>query len=148
MENGKNQSLNSTQKPRNEFVRESLMDLCTGLHLAVQPERIEFYCKALDDLTLTQLEHGFQIAKRHLGTFLPSVEQLRLWAESWRPAGFESERTFATKADLQRAGVKLRVTKAEIAEWLEAGKTAQNEHIAKLEADPEWCRKAKVQGWR
>jgi hypothetical protein len=125
-----------------------MTELSQGLGLNVPDERIKFYCAALDDLTPTQIEHGFQHAQRHLGTFLPSVEQLRQWAESWRPAGLEREWMHATKADLQRAGVRLRVTKAEIAEWLEVGKTTQNEHIAKLEADPEWCKKAKAQGWR
>lgn len=35
-------------------------------------------------------------------------------------------------------GRRLGITAAQVQEWLEAGKEAQNEHIAKLEADPEW----------
>ncbi len=39
------------------------------------------------------------------------------------------------------------VSKAEIAEWLEAGKEAQREYYAKLEADPKWQAEAERLGY-
>jgi len=108
------------------------------LGLKVSDDRIAFYSKALDDLTPTQIEHGFETARRHLGTFLPSVEQLRTWAESWRPHGPDPASAPPSRADLAAAGVTWRVSPEEIAQWLEAGKQAQRDHIAALERDPKW----------
>lgn len=41
------------------------------------------------------------------------------------------------KAQLTEAGIHLGITAIEIHEWLQAGKDAQLEHIAKLHDDPE-----------
>jgi hypothetical protein len=131
-----------------------ITDLAEGLGLNVPDQRMKFYCSALDDLTPVQIEHGFEIARRNLGTFLPSVEQLRQWSESWRPAGFEMPVPSAYRRpgfqaepeqigeaipeNLRKAAIQLRVSHEEIAEWLEAGKAAQKELYAKLAEDPEW----------
>lgn len=40
--------------------------------------------------------------------------------------------------DFERLGKRAGVTPEQVQEWLEAGKDAQREHLAKLAADPEW----------
>jgi hypothetical protein len=46
--------------------------------------------------------------------------------------------TAGYSSGIKQLGQRSGFSKAEIADMLEAGKETQNEHIAKLEADPEW----------
>lgn len=74
--------MTSSQK----FIAELMKELCKGIGVKVSAERVVFYCEHLDDLTETQLRYGFENASRNLGEFLPSVQHLREWCESFRPA--------------------------------------------------------------
>jgi len=51
----------------------------------IAAERVVLYCRALADIQEPQLLFAFEQALRHLGEFLPSVQALRGFAESWRP---------------------------------------------------------------
>lgn len=106
----------------------------------VSNERLELYCKALEDLSEHQLSHAFERALREVGDFIPSVHQLRRWSEESRSSEADRTREILTRDHLVKAAQKAKVTKEEIAEWLEAGKEKQREHIAKLHQDPEWHR--------
>ncbi len=120
------------------------------------------YCKGLDDIDIAALQHAFKQALRHLGDFMPSIGQIRTYAEELTPDPDEaSTREILARPDKpagwvplvtdQEAGkvahrlvgyVKEPVSKEEIAQWLEEGKQKQRDHIAKLEADPEWRKMA------
>src|SRR5262245_4590251 len=89
---------------RRALIVKWVTSLAKGLGPPVADERVRFYSEALDDLTPYQLEHGFQLAKRHMGEFLPPVEQVREWAESYRPAGYEQTVKPLEKGDLTEAG--------------------------------------------
>lgn len=125
-------------KARHGLISDYLSQLATAANLVLTDERRVLYCRALEDLTEVQLRHGFQLALKHLGAFLPTVEQIRIWSESWRPPDEQRDVRELTKQHLIAAGRKAGISSEEIRQWMDAGKEAQNEHIAKLEADPEW----------
>jgi hypothetical protein len=113
----------------------------------IPADRIALYCRALSDIGDKQLRYAFEQALKHLGEFLPSIEQLRTYAEQWVPVDpiAETRRILARDdkpTDWQALGSKSGVTAADVAKWLEEGKAAQREVIAELEADPEWRRMA------
>lgn len=124
-------------KSKQLLLAELLANLCRGISLEIPPERILFYCEALDDLSETQLRHGFALANRNIGEFLPSVAQLREWCESWRPPEPPPPPALE-KSDLVAAGNRLGVTHEQVMQWLEEGKRAQQQHYENLKADPAW----------
>lgn len=100
------------------------------------------YCRALKDIGESQLKYAFEEALKHLGQFLPSIEQIRTWAEQYKPVDPIAEtRRLLTRddkpPDWNELGRKNGITAGEIAQWLEEGKAKQRAHIAKLEADRE-----------
>lgn len=103
--------------------------------------RINLYAEALSDLTVGQLQHGFPIVLREVGEFLPSISQIRDACLTFRnqpevvmpPLEIPS-----TAEDYLVSRAKQHATHEEVMKCLEEGKRAQQEHIAKLKADPQW----------
>lgn len=103
----------------------------------VDPVRIVKYCNGLDDLTMPQLTHGFDLAQRNVGEFIPSVEKVREWSESLPKREFAS--TAISLRDMEKSRVKLKVSKEEIDSWLEQGRQrfmqSARDRKAELEAE-------------
>jgi hypothetical protein len=63
-----------------------LAQLATAIGQPLLNDRKALYCQGLNDIGLTPLRFAFDRALHNLGEFLPSIAQLREWAEEWRPA--------------------------------------------------------------
>ncbi len=173
------------EKRLNVFLVTHLTQLGMAIDQPPSDEKILLYRQGLADLSEDALKHGFDEALRHLGSFLPTIQQLREWSEAYRPTEPRQGRKFASVSDIDPAKCpagwtpeqvfaahltqeKLRAEahqreddrwsisvselrqeitnslankapmSAQTRDWLEAGREAQKEYQAKLEADPEW----------
>lgn len=90
MDNTKNptatESPEKIEKRRHALIANCLTQLGTALGQTIPAERVALYCRALTDIGEAQMKFAFDQALRHLGEFLPSVRDLRGYAENWRPA--------------------------------------------------------------
>lgn len=150
MENTKNHEASGspgrTGKPLHSFIGDLLTQLATALELHLTPDRLALYCRGLDDIGEVQLIYAFDQALHNLGAFFPTIEQLHVWAAEWRTVELheESRRILsrpdkpidwnrdADSEEWRRLGRNAGVTAGEIAQWLEGGKQAQWEHIARI----------------
>lgn len=57
------------------------------------------YCRALSDIGEAQLKFAFNEALKHLGEYLPSIQQLRSYSEQWRPAQVQDSRRILERGD-------------------------------------------------
>lgn len=48
-------------------------------------ERTSLYVEALNDIGLAALKYAFREALKNLGTFLPTISELRQYASRWTP---------------------------------------------------------------
>lgn len=136
------ESREKIEKTRLSLINNCLAQLATAAGTEVTKERKALYCRALKDISEFPLKFAFEQALKHLGQFLPSIEQIRTWAEQYKPVDPIAEtRRLLTRndkpPDWQELGRKNGITADEIAQWLEEGKAKQRAHIAKLEADRE-----------
>lgn len=138
-----NDSKEKIEKQRLSLIGNYLVQLATAAGTELGKDRKTLYCRALSDLSEAALQYAFEKALKNLGQFIPSIEELRLTAEEYRPV----DPLAATRKYLERndkptdwvaMGKKNGVTAEEIEEWLQAGKDKQLELIGKLEDDPEW----------
>lgn len=125
------------EKRRRALVADCLTQLATACGQKIAPERVALYCRGLNDIGESQLKFAFNKALHHLGEFLPSIEQLHLWAAEWKPVDpiAETRRLLQRDdkpTDWQALGRTSGVRPEEIAQWLEAGKAAQRAYIDKL----------------
>lgn len=74
-----------TAQQRRSLMGHHLTQLGTANRQEVTPEQVALYSEALSDIGDTQLNYAFRQALKHLGEFLPSIQQLRTYAEQWRP---------------------------------------------------------------
>jgi hypothetical protein len=72
------------EKRRRSLISNCLAQLGTALGQTIPPERILLYCRGLSDIGEAQLRHAFDQALKYLGDFLPSIQQLRLYASQWQ----------------------------------------------------------------
>lgn len=140
-------SRDEIERSRSKLINSYLGQLATAAGTEATKERRALYCRALKDIGEPALRFAFEEALKHLGQFLPSIEQLRAWSEQYKPVDpiAETRRILARDdkpPDWQALGRKAGITPAEIAQWLEDGKAKQRAKIAELEADPEWRRQA------
>jgi hypothetical protein len=131
------------------------------------PERIALYCRGLNDIGEKQLIFAFDKALHNLGEFLPSIEQLHAWAEDWQAVDpiaetrklLEREDKPSDWAPIGNTEATLRalakqqggVSQEEITYWLDGGKRAQQERIARIIQDLKWqeaAGRAGVPGFR
>lgn len=141
--NAKKPSPSTTQELRRSLIRAELSTLLENIGQKKEQSRINFYAEALDDLTPGQIEHGFRIVSRAAGEFWPTVREIREACETWRPSPEPDAPVALDKSHLTTAANRNRVTHDEIAQWLDEGKRAQQEHIDKLKSDPKWQEMAK-----
>ena len=73
--------------------------MATAINQSIDEDRIDVYVHALNDLDEPALRHGFEMAMRSLGEFLPSIQQIRNYAESFRPTT-ATRRQFESVADI------------------------------------------------
>lgn len=133
-----------------------MIEMSNALGHPATKDRLDAYWKALGDIQEFPLKYALDLALKNLGQFLPSIEVIRTYSEQYRPVDPIAETREYLKRDDKPTdwvalGRKNGVTKEEIAQWLEEGKQAQREVIAKLAADPVWqlaAGRAGVPGYR
>lgn len=79
------ESRDKIEKRRRALIGTHLTQLATAIGQTVSAERVALYCRGLNNIGETQLQYAFEQALQHLGEFLPSIQQLRTYAERWRP---------------------------------------------------------------
>lgn len=79
-------------KQRNSLIANYMTQLATALGQTVTAERIALYCRGLADVGETQLRFAFGKALKNLGDFLPSIQQLHVYAGEWRPPEIQDNR--------------------------------------------------------
>lgn len=130
-------------KQRSSLIANYLAQLGTAMGREVARDRKTLYCRALNELTEGQLKYAFGEALKHLGEFLPSIEQLQIYATQYKPVDPVAETRKVLErddkpTDWAKLGRNSGVAQSEIDQWIEEGKAKQREHIAKLEGNPEW----------
>src|SRR6266446_3603347 len=78
-----NESPEKTEKWRHSLITNCLAQMGTAMGKEVPKERVLLYCRALNNLGEAELRFAFDRALEHLGEFLPSIEQLRTYAEQY-----------------------------------------------------------------
>ena len=138
-----NELRDEIERSRVKLINSYLGQLATAAGTEATKDRRALYCRALKDIGESPLKFAFEEALKHLGQFLPSIEQIRTWAEQWKPVDpiAETRRILIRDdkpTDWQALGRKSGATPEEIAEWLEEGKRAQLAEYAELAKDPKW----------
>ncbi len=107
METGKSLTLSElhgkTEKPSHVLVAKCLIQLGSALNREVSIDQIAMYCRALEDIGELQLKFAFETALRALGEFMPSIAQIRSYAEEWRPPENFFGRQFRSVSDIDPA---------------------------------------------
>lgn len=137
---------------------EYLLQLALAMGQQINPERTTLYLEALNGLSEKQLAHGFGLALRtfkpEFGKAFPYPAELLELCEKYvavdpiaetrkylersdKPADWEPIAD-DIPAPLRVAASRARVTKEEIAQWLEDGKRTQQAKYALLAKDPLW----------
>lgn len=74
-----------TKKQRNDCIVFSVTQLGMALGQKIPVERTSLYVEALNDIGLAALKYAFREALKNLGTFLPTISELRQYASRWTP---------------------------------------------------------------
>ncbi len=61
------------------------------------------YCRALDDIGERPLRFAFESTLRSLGEFMPSIAQIRAYADQWQPPPEYIGRRFRSVEDIDPA---------------------------------------------
>ncbi len=74
-----------TRKQRSDCIVFSVTQLGTALGQKIPAERTSLYVAGLNDISLAALKYAFGEALKNLGTFLPTISELRQYASHWTP---------------------------------------------------------------
>lgn len=94
-----NVSPEKIERQQHSLIANCLAQLGTALGQTIPRERIVLYCLALSDIGEAQLKFAFNEALKHLGEYLPSIQQLRSYSEQWRPAQVQDSRRILERGD-------------------------------------------------
>lgn len=146
-----NVSRDEIERSRSKLINSYLGQLATAAGTEATKERRALYCRALRDIGESTLTYAFEQALKHLGQFLPSIEQLREWAGQYKPVDPIAEtRKLLEREDKppnwEELGRRNGITAEETARWLAEGKAKQRAHIEKMRLNSEWRRMARKAG--
>ena len=125
-----------TVRPHKDYYLGWIVKIASAAGVEISEATQAVYLERLMQLTGSQIREAGQrtIDEWHEASKMPPVSFILQRAE----ARTENLPVVRPIGDWERLGKRSGVTKEEIARWLEEGKQAQREHVAKLEADPAW----------
>lgn len=132
----KNPKTNSTPRPDNEFWLGWLLKIANAATVTLSDAALEVYLERLTKLTFAEITQAAQrtIEEWDRPCMMPPLAFILDRTAPRETLINDSPKVFGWES----AGKRVGFSQSEIAEMLEAGKKAQREHIANLEADPAW----------
>lgn len=101
------------------------------------PERFDQFAEEFRGADVTLLDQAFAQGRSGLREF-PTPADIRRYYSNLAQSPREVLQRDDKPTDWAGLGRRSGISGEQIAEWLEAGKDAQREYYAKLEADPSW----------